>query len=202
MRQAYGSGSFEPEDLAATWLEQLRRWLDEAVSAELPEPNAIVLATADGAGAPGARTVLVKGLDERGLLFFTNLRSRKGRELAVNPRASAVFPWHPIQRQVVVDGLVEPATGAEADRYFASRPLGSRLAALASPQSEPVASREALERRHAEVGSDDPQRPEWWGGFWIAPLAVEFWQGRPDRLHDRLRFRAAGGTWIVERLAP
>ena len=160
MRQAYGSGSFEPEDLAATWLEQLRRWLDEAVSAELPEPNAIVLATADGAGAPGARTVLVKGLDERGLLFFTNLRSRKGRELAVNPRASAVFPWHPIQRQVVVDGLVEPATGGGGGPLLrlataglaAGRPGKPPIGARRLTRGARAAARGGCERRPAATG--------------------------------------------------
>ncbi len=205
MRRDYDVGRLDEEGLAATWLDQMRAWMDDAIEAGLPEPNAMVLATADSTGAPSARTVLLKALDERGLAFFTNLRSRKGTELAENPRASAVFPWHAMQRQVVVAGTVERVSDPEADDYFTSRPLGSRLAALASPQSDLIESRGALERRHAELArqvGDHPQRPEWWGGLRIAPVTVEFWQGRPDRLHDRLRFRAAEGGWVVERLAP
>jgi len=208
MRRAYRGGSLSEAELAADWLTQLRRWLDEAARAGLPEPNAMVLATAGADGVPGARTVLLKEADERGLAFFTNLGSRKGRELAENPRAALVFPWHPMQRQVVIDGLVEPVATDEADAYFASRPRGSRLGALASPQSQPIAGRDEVERRYAELDAAHPgdvPRPERWGGLRVVPDAVEFWQGRPDRLHDRLRFRrkAPGAQeWVVDRLAP
>lgn len=205
MRRSYRGGSLSESELAADWLTQLRRWLDEAARAGLPEPNAMVLATAGADGVPGGRTVLLKEADERGLAFFTNLRSRKGRELGENPRAALVFPWHAMKRQVVIDGLVEPLAPEESDAYFASRPRGARLGALASPQSQPIAGREELERRYAELDAAHPgdvPRPEWWGGLRVVPDAVEFWQGRPDRLHDRLRFRRAAEEWVVERLAP
>ena len=208
MRRPYRGGSLGEADLAADWLTQLRRWLDEAVRAGLPEPNAMVLATAGVDGVPSARTVLLKEADDRGLAFFTNLGSRKGRELEENPRAALVFPWHPMQRQVVIDGRVEPVAADEADAYFATRPRGSRLGALASPQSRPIPGREDVERRYAELDAAHPgdvPRPDSWGGLRVVPDAVEFWQGRPDRLHDRLRFRrrAPGAReWVVERLAP
>jgi pyridoxamine 5'-phosphate oxidase len=208
MRRSYGGGALSECELAPDWLTQLRRWLDEAARAGVPEPNAMVLATADAGGAPGARTVLLKEADERGLAFFTNLGSRKAREMAENPRAALVFPWHAMQRQVVVDGPVEPVAPEEADAYFASRPRGARLGALASRQSHPIPGREVLVSRHAELEAaypDEVPRPEWWGGMRVVPDAVEFWQGRPDRLHDRLRFRRAqpgGAEWVVERLAP
>ena len=205
MRRPYRGGSLGEADLAADWLTQLRRWLDEALRAGLPEPNAMVLATAGADGVPSARTVLLKEADERGLAFFTNLGSRKGRELAENPRAALVFPWYPMQRQVVIDGLVEPVATEEADAYFASRPRGSRLGAVASPQSRPIADRDDVERRYAELDAahpDEVPRPEWWGGLRVVPDAVEFWQGRPDRLHDRLRFRREAPGWVTERLAP
>jgi len=169
----------------------------------------MVLATAALDGTPGARTVLLKGLDEGGLAFFTNLGSRKGHELAENPRAALVFSWPSLQRQIVIDGAVEHLPPEESDAYWEGRPPGSRLGALASSQSEPVASREVLERRYEEVaarcpeGGGVPPRPEWWGGLRVVPSQVELWQGRPDRLHDRLRYRAVGaGEWVVERLAP
>ena len=204
MRRPYERGRLTEEDLAPTWLGQLEAWLEDAASAGLPEPNAMVLATADRNGRPSARTVLLKGLDEGGLTFFTNLRSRKGRELHDNPRAALVFPWSPIERQVVIDGHVEALEAAESDRYFRSRPLGARLGALASPQSQPI-ERGELERRFADLAERHPAevpRPEWWGGLRVAPDQVEFWQGRPDRLHDRLRYRRSDAEWIVERLAP
>lgn len=205
MRESYRLAALSESDLAATWHEQLARWLEHAVRSEVTEPNAMVVATAGADGAPGARTVLLKGLDERGLVFNTNLRSRKGRELAENPRASVVLAWLDLQRQVIVDGHVEAVENEQADAYFASRPLGSRLAALVSPQSEVIASREPLERRWAELSASqsDPVRPAWWGGLRVVPASVEFWQGREDRLHDRLRYRLGGdGAWTIERLAP
>jgi pyridoxamine 5'-phosphate oxidase len=208
MRRRDWPGGLDESDLAPTWLEQLKAWLEDAVPEGGPEPNAMVLATADADGTPAARTVLLKGLDERGLAFYTNLRSRKGRELDENPRASAVLLWLSLRRQVRVDGSVEEVGAEEADAYFASRPRGSRLAALASPQSEVIDSREILDRRYAEMERRHPEgslvpRPHWWGGRRLVPSCVEFWQGGENRLHDRLRYRRMGaGRWVVERLAP
>jgi pyridoxamine 5'-phosphate oxidase len=205
MRQAYDDRSLREADLAATWPEQLDRWLSHAIDSGIPEPNAMVLATADAEAVPSARTVLLKGFDERGLTFFTNFRSRKGQEIEANPRAALVIPWISLHRQVIVDGTVEPLSADEADQYFASRPHGSRIGAVASPQSQPVESREAVERAYAEAAArypDQVPRPEHWGGLRVRPDMVEFWQGRPDRLHDRLRYRHTVGEWIVERLAP
>lgn len=204
MRRSYEAAPLREADLAPSWWEQLEWWLAEAVQSAMPEPNAMVLATADVDAIPSARTVLLKGLDESGLTFFTNLRSRKGLEIEANARAVLVFPWIALQRQVVVDGAVEPLGAGEADEYFASRPYASRISAVASTQSRSVESREQLESRYEEAASrypDDVPRPEHWGGL-IRPDMVEFWQGRPHRLHDRLRFRHTVGEWIVERLAP
>lgn len=204
-RRSYDRGRLDESDLASDWLAQLGLWLEDAVQARVLEPNAMVLATAGADGTPGARTVLLKGLDERGLAFYTNLRSRKARELDANPAAALVLAWPELQRQVVVDGRVEAVAAAEADAYFASRPLGSRLAAVLSPQSEVIPSRAQLDGRQAELlqACEAPERPQWWGGLRVAPASVEFWQGRADRLHDRLRYRDTGaGRWVVERLAP
>jgi pyridoxamine 5'-phosphate oxidase len=165
----------------------------------------MLLATATPDGAPSARTVLLKGLDERGLAFYTAYDSRKGSELDANPRAAVVFPWVELQRQVLVEGTVQRVADEDSDAYWATRPRGSQLGAAASPQSQPVASRAALEeacRRLGEQYPDDVPRPARWGGYRLSPEAVEFWQGRPDRLHDRLRYRLEGDRWAVERLAP
>jgi pyridoxamine 5'-phosphate oxidase len=208
MRESYELGSLAEDELAETWLEQFERWLAAALGAGMPEPNGMVVATAGADGAPGARTVLLRGVDARGFRFNTNYRSRKGRELAENPRATLLFPWYAQQRQVIVDGDVSRLDPAESDEYFAKRPRASRIAAAASPQSEAIESRDALERRFAELeaeyaGVDDPPRPEHWGGYLVEPRSVEFWQGRRNRMHDRLRFRrVTGGAWVVERLAP
>lgn len=205
MRRDYAGPSLRQADLADTWLEQLQRWLEGAVQGGVPEPNAMVLATADVDGVPSGRTVLLKGLDEHGLSFFTNLRSRKGQELGANARAAVVFPWIALQRQVIVDGAVEPLDEAEADEYFASRPRGAQLSTVASQQSQPVESRAELESAYREAEERHPDRvprPEHWGGLRLRPDAVEFWQGRHDRLHDRLRFRHTVGEWVVERLSP
>jgi pyridoxamine 5'-phosphate oxidase len=208
LRDAYELAALSEDELAPTWLEQFEGWLEAALGAGMPEPNAMVVATAAADGATGARTVLLRGVDTRGFRFNTNYRSRKGRELAENPRATLVFPWYQQQRQVVVDGDVSRLGGEESDGYFAKRPRASRIAAAASPQSETIESREQLERRFAEIeakyeGVDDPPRPGHWGGYLVEPRSVEFWQGRRDRLHDRLRFRrTAVGAWVVERLAP
>jgi pyridoxamine 5'-phosphate oxidase len=208
LRESYEIGALSEDELAPTWLEQFERWLEAALVAGIPEPNAMVLATAGEDGAPGARTVLLRRFDARGLRFNTNYRSRKGRELGQNPRATLLFPWYQQQRQVIVDGDVVQLGAEESDASFAKRPRASRIAAAASPQSEVIESREALERRFAELeaeyeGVDDPPRPDHWGGYLVEPRSVEFWQGRRDRMHDRLRFRrTSGGAWVVERLAP
>jgi pyridoxamine 5'-phosphate oxidase len=188
-------------------LEQFARWFEDARRAGLELPEAMTLATADGDGTPSARMVLLKGVDERGFVFFTNYESRKGRELADNPRAALVFHW-PLapRRQVLVTGSVERVPDAESEEYFRSRPRGSRLAALASRQSTVVPDREALDRAFAVLESKHPgvdvPRPDWWGGYVLQPHTVEFWQNRPNRLHDRLRYRRDGGAWILERLSP
>ena len=207
MRLSYEPGHLDVADLEETWLAQLEAWIDEAMGRKLPEPNAMVLATATADATPSARTVLLKGLDERGLVFFTNLESRKARELAENPLASAAFTWLELQRQVRVEGAVEAVGAEESDAYFASRPYGSKLSALTSPQSRVIENREELEHRWADLADRYPEgaevpRPKWWGGLRLVPEAVEFWQGHPDRLHDRLRFRHTVGEWVVERLAP
>ena len=207
MRESYERGGLDEGDLAGTWLEQFERWLQDAVDAGLPEPNAMVVATAGVDGAPTTRTVLLKDLDERGLTFFTNRASRKGRQAAANPRAAITFPWHALQRQVAVTGRIEPIAEAESDAYFHARPRGSQLGAVASPQSSVVPDRQALARALEEAGARFPEstrieRPASWGGLRVVPETVEFWQGRPNRLHDRLRFARTGEGWVVERLAP
>lgn len=195
-------------DLAPDWYTQFDRWFADAVAAGLPEPNAMMVATADAAGRPSGRTVLLKGYDERGLVFFTNYGSRKGVEAFANPYASLVFPWFPMRRQVVVCGSVEPVDRAETEVYFASRPRGSRLGAWASPQSRVLPDREALDAGYRAVverfGEDGPiPPPPHWGGLRVVPETVEFWQGRTSRLHDRLRYRRGDEQgWIIERLAP
>lgn len=212
MRRDYtttGASTFLVEEgLAGTWLAQFRRWLAEATSAGIVEPNAMVLGTADPAGRPSARTVLLKGLDEGGFTFFTNLRSRKAREATANPYASLVFAWHAMGRQVVVCGRVEPVDRAEVEAYYRTRPRASQLGAWASPQSQAVADRAALDAALAEAEQRFPDSspvpaPPHWGGLRVVPDTVEFWQGRAGRLHDRLCFRrSAGSGWLVERLAP
>jgi pyridoxamine 5'-phosphate oxidase len=207
LRRDYGDESLAEQDLAPTWHEQLLAWLATARAEGLVEPNAAVLSTASADGTPSGRTLLVKGIDERGLVVFTNLRSRKGSEVAENPRASLVFPWYPLERQVVAVGDVEHVPRAESEAYFRSRPRGAQIGAWASRQSTALPSRAVLEERWAEAerrfdGVDVPL-PEFWGGLRLVPRTVEFWQGRRDRLHDRLRFRRDDdGGWAVERLSP
>ena len=183
-------------------------WLDMAVDAGIPDANTMVLATADATGAPSARSVLLKGVDDRGFAFYTNRASRKGSDLGANPRAALVFRWVSLERQVTVSGPVEHVADPEADAYFATRPRASQLGAWASRQSQPVPDRAAIDRAVAEAaerfGDGSVPRPPFWGGYRVVPLAVEFWQGRPDRLHDRIRYRrdAPGVPWVVERLSP
>ncbi|KHD78604.1 pyridoxamine 5'-phosphate oxidase [Actinoplanes utahensis] len=192
--------------LADHWTGQFAAWFADAAAFGLPEPNAMILATADGQARPSARTVLLKGYDEDGFVFFTNYESRKGTELTINPYASLVFPWFPMQRQVIVAGPVERVSRAETEEYFASRPRGSRLGAWASAQSTvlpgPEALAEGLARAAERFGDGPVPAPPHWGGLRVRPESVEFWQGRSSRLHDRLRFRREGDGWTVERLAP
>jgi pyridoxamine 5'-phosphate oxidase len=207
MRRSYDftDGLLE-EDLAPTWLEQFERWLDDVTdSGRLVEPNAMVFATADASGRPSARTVLLKGVDERGFVLFTNLESRKGREALANPHAALVFDWIELGRQVVVAGAIERVADAEADEYFSGRPRGSQIGAHASRQSSVIAARDELDTACEQASERYPgevPRPPHWGGLRVVPETVEFWAGRPNRLHDRLRFRRTGGGWVVERLAP
>ena len=189
------------DDIAADPLDQFRTWFREAEGA-VDTAEAVALATSTPSGAPSARMVLLKRADERGFAFFSGYESRKGRELAANPNAALLFYWHPLGRQVRVEGVVERLPADESDAYFDSRPSASRLSAAASPQSEVVASRDELEARVREVEGADVRRPETWGGFLLAPHTYEFWQHRANRLHDRLRYRLAGETWMLERLAP
>jgi len=200
MRRSYTRAGLSEDAAATSWLEQFTRWFAEAGA--LREPNAMVLATA----APDARIVLLKGFDERGFVFFTDTESAKGRQLAADPRAAIVFPWHELDRSVRVTGTAARLDDAEADAYFASRPLGSQLSAAASRQSTVISSRDEVERARAALAAEHPTgvpRPERWGGYRVVPDAVEFWQGRPDRLHDRLRYRRGeDGDWILERLSP
>ncbi|TDC41644.1 pyridoxamine 5'-phosphate oxidase [Micromonospora sp. KC213] len=209
MRNEYAADEGLSEvGLAADWHTQFDRWFADAVAAGLPEPNAMVVGTADAAGRPSGRTILLKGYDPAGFVFFTNYDSRKGVEAAVNPWASLVFPWFAMQRQVVVAGRIERVDRAETEAYFASRPRGSQLGAWASTQSRVIADRAALDtayraaaERFAEV--EPIPAPPHWGGLRVCPETVEFWQGRASRLHDRLRFRRTDrGDWVVERLAP
>lgn len=209
MRNDYTAGRLTEEDLASTWVEQFDRWFADVVAAELPEPNAVVVATADADGAPDARVVLMKGYDEAGIVFGTSYASAKGAQLAANPRAALVFPWHALQRQVRMAGRVERIGPSASDGLWDPRPRGAQLAAVASVQSTIVGSRAELEGRLRQLddrtAADPVPRPESWGGYRVIPERVEFWQGGRDRLHDRLCFvreGLAGADWTVRRLAP
>jgi len=215
LRREYAAGGLDEEDLSTGPVTMFRRWLGDATAAGLHEPNAMVVASASPDGTPSARLVLLKGLDDRGFVFYTNYASRKGAELTGNPACALLFPWHDLERQVRVDGRATRLTAEENAGYFDTRPRGSQLGAWASPQSRVVGSRAELDERYGAAAErfgtdgDVPLPPEW-GGFRVAPEAVEFWQGRRGRMHDRLRYRRVstssatgpGQRWAVERLAP
>ncbi|MEZ7154572.1 pyridoxamine 5'-phosphate oxidase [Streptomyces sp. MAD19A] len=209
MRKQYRTEGLSETDLAATPVEQFARWFAQAArEGGLFEPNAMIVSTADAAGRPSSRTVLLKHFDESGFVFYTNYESRKGRDLAENPHVSLLFPWHPVARQVIVTGTATRTGRAETAAYFRTRPHGSQLGAWASGQSTVIASREVLDTAYAGLAARYPEQervpvPPHWGGFRVVPETVEFWQGRENRLHDRLRYVAVpGGGWRVERLAP
>jgi pyridoxamine 5'-phosphate oxidase len=205
LRKSYERAALDEEASEALPLKQFERWLSEAIDAKLPEPNAMTLATVGADGRPSTRVVLIKGLDERGIVWYTNRNSRKGRELAHSPFAALQFHWVELERVVRIEGQVTAVSDAESDAYFASRPLDSRIGAWASPQSEVIASRSVLVTNAAKISAQyllNPPRPPHWGGYRLQADRWEFWQGRPSRLHDRLRYRLASGAWVRERLAP
>jgi pyridoxamine 5'-phosphate oxidase len=205
LRKSYERAELEEAGAAGAPLQQFDRWFHEALAAGLPEPNAMTLATVDGAGRPSTRIVLVKGYDERGFVWYTNYRSRKARELDANPHAALQFHWVALERVVRIEGVVAKVSAEESDAYFATRPLDSRIGAWASPQSEVIASRAVLVASAARYGTQfllDPPRPPHWGGYRLQPECYEFWQGRRSRLHDRLRYVREDALWRRERLAP
>ncbi|MBI0327476.1 pyridoxamine 5'-phosphate oxidase [Burkholderia plantarii] len=208
LRINYSRASLDERDVASDPFRQFDKWLNEALDAKLPEPNTMTLATADAAGRPSARIMLIKGVDQRGFVFFTNYESRKGHEIEANPHAALLFYWIELERQVRIEGRLEKIAAEESDAYYASRPVGSRLGAWASAQSTVIADRAVLETREREARErygDNPPRPPHWGGFRVVPESIEFWQGRPSRLHDRLRYTRDAGApdrWVVERLSP
>ncbi len=205
LRKSYERAALDEEASLADPIAQFELWLSQALEAQLPEPNAMTLATVGADARPSTRVVLIKGVDARGLVWFTNYESRKGQELALHPHAALQFHWVELERVVRIEGVVSKVSDEESDAYFASRPLDSRIGAWASPQSQPIASRAVLVANAAKYSAQfllQPPRPPHWGGYRLQPDRFEFWQGRPSRLHDRLRYRLQNGVWIKERLAP
>jgi pyridoxamine 5'-phosphate oxidase len=205
LRKSYERAALDEEASEADPLKQFEAWLAQAIDAKLPEPNAMTLATVGPEGRPSTRIVLIKGLDARGIVWYTNYDSRKGRELAEHPHAALQFHWVELERVVRIEGRVEKMAEADSDAYYASRPLDSRIGAWASPQSQVIASRAVLVASAARYSAQfllNPPRPPHWGGYRLVPDRWEFWQGRPSRLHDRLRYRLEAGNWVRERLAP
>jgi pyridoxamine 5'-phosphate oxidase len=206
LREEYGRGGLDLPDLAADPIEMFGRWLRQAVDAGVHEPNAMVLSTATPEGGPSSRMVLLKGVGPDGFVFYTNRASRKGADLAADARCALLFPWHPLERQVRIEGVASVLPDDEVEAYFRSRPRGAQLGAWASDQSRPVASRSALAASYARVqerfGDGPLPVPPEWGGYRVSPQVVEFWQGRPSRMHDRLVYRRDGDGWTTQRLAP
>jgi len=205
LRKNYTFGQLSEAEVSPNPLDLFQVWFDQAIKAECPEPNSMTLATADVAGNPSARIVLLKGADSTGFTFFTNYESQKGKELAARPHAALLFHWHELERQVRIKGAVERVSPAESDAYFHSRPAASRIGAWASPQSSEIPNREFLEEAEKRFVADfgnQPPRPEHWGGYRLHPTEIEFWQGRPSRLHDRIHYQLDGAQWRITRLAP
>ncbi|MDZ7629860.1 MAG: pyridoxamine 5'-phosphate oxidase [Gemmatimonadaceae bacterium] len=207
LRRDYARASLDLGDVVADPIAQFRHWFENAVQAALPEPNAMTLATVGEDGAPDARIVLLKGVDERGFTFFTDYRSRKGQDLTAHPQAALVFFWVELERQVRIRGEVSRLATDESRAYYDSRPRGSRIGAWASTQSSVIEDRSTLEERVRDVdarfpGDTAPPLPPHWGGYLVAPTQIEFWQGRQSRLHDRIRYRLSGSAWVLERLSP
>ena len=205
LRKEYSHASLAESDVDPNPIAQFSRWFDEAIRAQVPEANAMGVATVAPNGRPSSRILLIKEFDERGFTWYTNYESRKGRELQQNPYAALLFHWIALERQVRLEGKVERVTAAESDEYFNSRPMRSRRGAIASEQSKPIADRETLEAQYAQVKQqygDLPPRPTQWGGYRLVPDSIEFWQGRPSRLHDRILYTLVDGRWQLQRLQP